>query len=71
MFDSGSVQLQAGGPGVVIPTGRRDGWISASANVRPNIVDTSFTLDEMAKVFSAKGLSMDDLVTLSGSIFFR
>ena len=49
-----------------IPTGRRDGRISAAANVRPNIIDTSFTLDEMAKLFSVKGLSMDDLVTLSG-----
>ncbi|KAG6391333.1 hypothetical protein SASPL_149087 [Salvia splendens] len=55
-----------GGPSVQIPTGRRDGRISAAANVRPNIIDTSFTLDEMAKLFSIKGLSMDDLVTLSG-----
>ncbi|GER34400.1 peroxidase superfamily protein [Striga asiatica] len=57
----------AGGPNIQIPTGRKDGKISVSANVRPNIIDTSFTLDEMAKVFSAKGLSMDDLVTLSGA----
>lgn len=58
--------MQTGGPSVQIPTGRRDGRISAAANVRPNIIDTSFTLDEMAKLFTAKGLSMDDLVTLSG-----
>ncbi|KAK4491038.1 hypothetical protein RD792_001759 [Penstemon davidsonii] len=57
----------AGGPNIQIPTGRKDGTMSAAANVRPNIIDTSFTLDEMAKVFSAKGLSMDDLVTLSGA----
>ncbi|PIN12457.1 Peroxidase [Handroanthus impetiginosus] len=57
----------AGGPSIQIPTGRRDGRISLAANVRPNIIDTSFTLDEMAKVFSAKGLSMDDLITLSGA----
>lgn len=59
--------FQTGGPSVQIPTGRRDGRVSAAANVRPNIIDTSFTLDEMAKLFSAKGLSMDDLVTLSGT----
>lgn len=58
--------FQTGGPSVQIPTGRRDGRVSAAANVRPNIIDTSFTLDEMAKLFLAKGLSMDDLVTLSG-----
>ncbi|KAH6804533.1 Peroxidase superfamily protein [Perilla frutescens var. frutescens] len=56
-----------GGPSVQIPTGRRDGRVSAAANVRPNIIDTSFTLDEMAKIFSAKGLSNNDLVTLSGA----
>ncbi|KAE8731653.1 Peroxidase 46 [Hibiscus syriacus] len=56
----------AGGPAFQIPTGRRDGRISNSANVRPNIVDTSFTMDEMIKLFNSKGLSVDDLVTLSG-----
>ncbi|KAL7159572.1 hypothetical protein ABFS83_01G036600 [Erythranthe nasuta] len=56
-----------GGPNIQIPTGRKDGRISMAANVRPNIIDTSFTLDEMIKIFSAKGLSIDDLVTLSGA----
>ncbi|KAL8063612.1 hypothetical protein ABFX02_01G038100 [Erythranthe guttata] len=56
-----------GGPNIQIPTGRKDGRISMAANVRPNIIDTSFTLDEMVKIFSAKGLSIDDLVTLSGA----
>ncbi|KAE8732545.1 Peroxidase 64 [Hibiscus syriacus] len=59
----------AGGPAFQIPAGRRDGRISNSANVRPNIVDnivdTSFTMDEMIKLFNSKGLSLDDLVTLS------
>ncbi|KAJ9167628.1 hypothetical protein P3X46_019245 [Hevea brasiliensis] len=56
-----------GGPMIQIPAGRRDGRASAAANVRPNIVDTSFTMDEMIKIFSSKGLSLDDLVTLSGA----
>ncbi|GFQ05567.1 peroxidase 18 [Phtheirospermum japonicum] len=56
-----------GGPNIKIPTGRKDGKISMATNVRPNIIDTSFTLDEMANIFSAKGLSIDDLVTLSGA----
>lgn len=58
---------QAGGPRVQIPTGRRDGMVSIASNVRPNIVDTSFTMDEMLKLFSSKGLSLLDLVVLSGS----
>ncbi|KAJ7966311.1 Peroxidase [Quillaja saponaria] len=56
-----------GGPVIQIPTGRRDGMISAASNVRPNIVDTSFTMNEMIKLFSSKGLSIDDLVVLSGA----
>ncbi|AES73524.2 putative peroxidase [Medicago truncatula] len=57
----------AGGPRVQIPTGRRDGMVSIASNVRPNIVDTSFTMDEMLKLFSSKGLSLLDLVVLSGA----
>ncbi|KAG8636428.1 hypothetical protein MANES_16G132400v8 [Manihot esculenta] len=56
-----------GGPMIQIPTGRRDGRESLVANVRPNIVDTSFTMDDMIKIFSSKGLSLEDLVTLSGA----
>ncbi|XP_027333445.1 peroxidase 46 [Abrus precatorius] len=56
-----------GGPVVLIPTGRRDGRVSLASNVRPNIVDTSFTMDEMINRFSSKGLSLFDLVILSGA----
>ncbi|RDX81309.1 Peroxidase 46, partial [Mucuna pruriens] len=57
----------AGGPRTVIPTGRRDGMVSVASNVRPNIVDTSFSMDEMVKLFATKGLSLLDLVVLSGA----
>ncbi|MCI23733.1 peroxidase 46-like, partial [Trifolium medium] len=55
----------AGGPRIRIPLGRRDGMVSIASNVRPNIVDTSFTMDEMVKLFANKGLSLLDLVILS------
>lgn len=42
--------------------------VSAASNVRPNIADTIFSVDDMKKLFSSKGLSLDDLVTLSGNI---
>ncbi|GKU87407.1 hypothetical protein SLEP1_g1805 [Rubroshorea leprosula] len=58
---------QAGGPAIRIPTGRKDGRVSSVTNVRPNIADTSFTTDDMIKLFSSKGLSQDDLVILSGA----
>ncbi|KAL2932318.1 Peroxidase 18 [Bienertia sinuspersici] len=57
--------VMAGGPDIQIPTGRRDGTVSEISNVRPNIVDTSFTLDDMFKLFSSKGLTLADLVILS------
>ncbi|GLT29588.1 hypothetical protein SLA2020_237490 [Shorea laevis] len=57
----------AGGPAIRIPTGRKDGRVSSVTNVRPNIADTSFTTDDMIKLFSSKGLSPDDLVILSGA----
>ncbi|KAF6137881.1 hypothetical protein GIB67_014010 [Kingdonia uniflora] len=57
----------AGGPTVQILTGRRDGRVSSASNVRPNMVDTSFTMDVMIQHFSSKGLSPDDLVVLSGA----
>ncbi|CAH2061168.1 unnamed protein product [Thlaspi arvense] len=56
-----------GGPVVAIPTGRRDGTVSVAENVRPNIIDTDFTVDKMINVFSSKGLSVQDLVVLSGA----
>ncbi|KAI4381003.1 hypothetical protein MLD38_007122 [Melastoma candidum] len=56
-----------GGPQVRIATGRRDGRFSAASNVRSNMADTTFSIDAMTKLFSSKGLSVNDLVTLSGA----
>lgn len=59
--------VMTGGPDMQIATGRRDGMVSEVTNVRPNMVDTSFTVDDMMKIFSSKGLSLEDLVILSGA----
>ncbi|KMS99361.1 hypothetical protein BVRB_2g044860 [Beta vulgaris subsp. vulgaris] len=59
--------VMSGGPDIQMPTGRQDGMVSAISNVRPNIIDTSFTVDDMIKIFSSKGLSLADLVILSGA----
>lgn len=56
-----------GGPRVEIPTGRKDGLTSSAANVRPNLPDTPFSLDELLSFFGRKGLDLDDLVALSGA----
>ncbi|EEC71855.1 hypothetical protein OsI_04549 [Oryza sativa Indica Group] len=56
-----------GGPLVPVSLGRLDGLVSLASNVRANIIDTGFSVDAMARSFSAKGLTLDDLVTLSGT----
>ncbi|KAL6652454.1 hypothetical protein ACP70R_011379 [Stipagrostis hirtigluma subsp. patula] len=55
-----------GGPAVPVTLGRRDGLVSLASNVRSNIIDTGFSVDAMARSFASKGLTLDDLVTLSG-----
>ncbi|KAM3387965.1 hypothetical protein ACQJBY_010648 [Aegilops geniculata] len=55
-----------GGPSVAVSLGRRDSLVSLASNVRANIIDTGFSVDAMAASFASKGLSLDDLVTLSG-----
>ncbi|CAN6235518.1 unnamed protein product [Urochloa humidicola] len=55
-----------GGPAVPVSLGRRDGLVSLASNVRRNIIDTGFSVDAMAASFTAKGLTLDDLVTLAG-----
>ena len=50
-----------------VALGRRDGLVSLASNVRRNIIDTGFSVDAMAASFTAKGLTLDDLVTLSGT----
>lgn len=41
--------------------------VSSAANVRPNMVDTTFSVDQLANRFASIGLSIDDLVVLSGN----
>ncbi|KAM0867136.1 hypothetical protein ACQ4PT_042194 [Festuca glaucescens] len=55
-----------GGPSVPVSLGRRDSLVSLASNVRRSIIDTGFSVDAMAASFASKGLTMDDLVTLSG-----
>nr|CAE01626.3 OSJNBa0029H02.5 [Oryza sativa Japonica Group] len=62
-----TIHSKTGGPLVPVSLGRLDGLVSLASNVRANIIDTGFSVDAMARSFSAKGLTLDDLVTLSGT----
>ncbi|KAI8562684.1 hypothetical protein RHMOL_Rhmol03G0053700 [Rhododendron molle] len=55
----------AGGPNYAVPTGRRDGLISD-----PNLVNVpgpTFSVAEALQSFTAKGLTLNDMVTLLGA----
>ncbi|KAJ7948174.1 Peroxidase [Quillaja saponaria] len=55
------------GPYWEVPTGRRDGRVSISSEVIPNVPAPFFDINKLKSLFSAKGLSVKDLVVLSGA----
>ncbi|KAH7278987.1 hypothetical protein KP509_38G068300 [Ceratopteris richardii] len=56
-----------GGPRVEMPTGRLDGLISLASNVPSNLPDSPFNVEELIAYFERKGMSIEDLVVLSGA----
>ncbi|XVF87389.1 hypothetical protein PTKIN_Ptkin18bG0116200 [Pterospermum kingtungense] len=57
----------AGGPYYQVKKGRRDGKISTATRVPNNIPHANSTVDQLIKLFSSKGLTVQDLVVLSGA----
>ncbi|PAN17116.1 hypothetical protein PAHAL_3G108600 [Panicum hallii] len=53
-----------------MPSGRRDGVLSNFFDVLQNIPSPILKLQDLIKNFAAKGLNVDDLVTLSGAHSF-
>ncbi|KAL9272877.1 Peroxidase 5-like protein [Drosera capensis] len=59
--------LKLGGINYTVAAGRRDGLESNEADPLNNIPQFSFTLAQLESSFSAKGLSVEDMVILSGA----
>lgn len=59
--------LQAGGPYYQVKKGRWDGNISMASRVPSNLPRANSTTDELLKLFNSKGLTLEDLVVLSGA----
>ncbi|KAJ7548846.1 hypothetical protein O6H91_07G030200 [Diphasiastrum complanatum] len=56
-----------GGPRWPIRSGRRDGLVSRSSDVLSNIPAPTFNLQQLTQNFNNKGLSQEDMITLSGA----
>ncbi|XP_059625425.1 peroxidase 19 [Cornus florida] len=57
----------AGGPYYEVKKGRWDGKISMASSVHSNLPRSNSSVNDLLKLFSSKGLTMDDLVVLSGA----
>ncbi|KAK7319778.1 hypothetical protein RJT34_04503 [Clitoria ternatea] len=57
----------AGGPYYQVKKGRWDGKISMASRVGPNIPRENSTVDQLIKLFNLKGLTVKDMVALSGA----
>ncbi|XP_077247459.1 peroxidase 44-like [Tasmannia lanceolata] len=55
----------AGGPNYAVPTGRRDGLVSNELDV--NLPGPTDTIPQAFDAFTAKGLTLNDMVTLLGA----
>ncbi|KAL2902075.1 Peroxidase 27 [Bienertia sinuspersici] len=64
---SRDVVVQTGGASWEVETGRRDGRVSLLNDALNNLPPPTFNINSLRKLFQQKGLSMKDLVVLSGA----
>lgn len=57
----------SGGPYYEVKKGRWDGKISVASRVASNLPRANSSIEELIKLFNSKGLTVEDLVALSGA----
>ncbi|KAK7377321.1 hypothetical protein VNO80_02744 [Phaseolus coccineus] len=57
----------AGGPSYAVELGRLDGRVSTKASVRHHLPHPDFKLEQLSQMFASHGLTLTDLVALSGA----
>lgn len=63
--------MQAGGLGYDVPAGRRDGKISLASDTRTDLPPPTFNVNQLTQLFAKKGLTQNEMVTLSGKFFLK
>ncbi|XP_057479483.1 peroxidase 5-like [Actinidia eriantha] len=56
-----------GGLGYDVPSGRKDGKVSLSSEASANLPAPTFNINQLTQAFANKGLTQEEMVTLSGA----
>ncbi|KAL5747273.1 hypothetical protein ACOSP7_024271 [Xanthoceras sorbifolium] len=59
--------VMQGGPFYTVPLGRKDGLVSKVESVEGNLPRSNMTMDQILKLFAAKGFSAKEMVALMGA----
>lgn len=69
LLNTRKIGFQTGGPSYEVELGRLDGRISTKASVTNHLPHPEYKLAKLTKMFASHGLTLTDLIALSGISF--